>query len=77
MLAAAQVRAVRKLMGWTQRDLAARLSVSPSTIAFIENNQKRHSRDIADRFWHVIEQAGIEFSDGDLVLKTPLPENEL
>jgi transcriptional regulator with XRE-family HTH domain len=69
MLSASQVIAIRKLMKWTQRDLAQRIGVSASTVAFIEM-KRRAARDTADRLWQVIDQAGIKWAEnGDPFLK--------
>lgn len=64
-ISAAQCRAARGLLGWSQEDLAGEAGLSTSTIATFETGRRtpydRTLNDIRETF----EIAGIEFGTGD------------
>jgi transcriptional regulator with XRE-family HTH domain len=67
MISGAQIRAARNLMGWTARDLSQRAVVSVSTVNLIENAKGLPSttREQVAAVRAALEEAGIEFLDGD------------
>ena len=66
-VSAAQIRAGRALLEWSQSDLAQRSGVSLSTIRRMEAREGLVRR-ITDNVWKVqaaLESAGVEFINGD------------
>jgi transcriptional regulator with XRE-family HTH domain len=64
-MSAAQCRAARGLVGWSQEDLAMASRVSPATIATFETGKRSpYDRTLAD-IQRALESAGVEFTNGD------------
>lgn len=59
---AAQIRAARALLGWSQTDLAARAGVSRRTLTSIESGDERVSPESIEALQAVLEGAGLEFT---------------
>ena len=64
IITAAQFKAARQLLGWSQSELAGQVGVSKTTISYVENDYPRHS--IASRIamGAALEDAGVEFTNG-------------
>ena len=62
-LLAAQVRAARGLLGWSQAELAAHIKVSRSTIADLESNKRRPHEATMFVLLSELAGAGINFTD--------------
>jgi transcriptional regulator with XRE-family HTH domain len=60
-----QWRAARALIGWSQGDLARQLGVSVLTIKRLEAGGRNVSDDMRKRAREALENAGIEFTNGD------------
>ena len=60
----AQVKAARKLLGWTQDQLAGKAGVSATTIARFEAAKRRPSVLVVSTIRHTLEAAGVEFTNG-------------
>jgi transcriptional regulator with XRE-family HTH domain len=67
MISGAQIRAARRLLGWTTRELARRATVSVSTVQLIENagGSPNASREALAAVQNTLEAEGIEFLVGD------------
>jgi DNA-binding XRE family transcriptional regulator len=65
MTTPAQIRAARALLDWTQADLAAKAGISPTSINTIEREKGDPKLSTLNAIRHALEQAGIEFQDGD------------
>ena len=59
-----QVKAARRLLRWTQDQLAVEVRVSPATIGHFESGRRQPSALIVIVIRRVLEAAGIEFSNG-------------
>jgi ribosome-binding protein aMBF1 (putative translation factor) len=65
VISAAQCRAARALLAWSQNDLAQRSKVSEKTIADFERGARvPYERTIRDMM-AAFEAAGVEFTNGD------------
>ena len=66
-LSAAQVRAARGLLGWSQERLAQAAGVGIQTVIGLESGGRRPRQRTADAIRSALEQAGVEFiaQDGD------------
>ncbi|WP_349262499.1 helix-turn-helix transcriptional regulator [Geminicoccus sp.] len=65
MLTAAQCRAARGLLDWTQEELAARAGVSRSTVRGFENGQHELHRASAAVMRAALEGAGVVLIEAD------------
>lgn len=61
LITAAQCRAARALLNWSQEDLAAKCSVSRASIADFENNQRWPAFHNLNAIADCLNQAGIQF----------------
>ena len=60
-LTPAQARAARALLGWSQRDFAARAGVAEPTVTQFERGARNPSRAVAWAMRTAFEAGGIEF----------------
>jgi transcriptional regulator with XRE-family HTH domain len=60
-LTGAQVREARALLGWSQDELAGRVGVSATTIAYFENDRRRPLVGRVSAMRQTLETAGVEF----------------
>lgn len=60
-LTAAQVRAARALLGWSQVELATRASVAVPTVTQFERGNRMPTRAVAAAIRSALEVAGVEF----------------
>jgi transcriptional regulator with XRE-family HTH domain len=63
MITAAQCRAARGLLGWTQLDLAKFAGIGVVTVHQFESNASQPRRATADVVRRAFEAAGLEFID--------------
>jgi transcriptional regulator with XRE-family HTH domain len=61
-----QVRAARKLLGWSQTKLAMEANMSPKTIGRVEARQQPSFERTLRRLQRALEAAGVEFTGGQL-----------
>jgi transcriptional regulator with XRE-family HTH domain len=64
-ITAAQVRLGRRLLGWSQGNLARRIGVSKTSFAAFERGAQPSSAFDIVRVQHSLETAGVEFIDYD------------
>jgi transcriptional regulator with XRE-family HTH domain len=64
MITGEQVRAARKLLGWSQMALALEAHVEQSTVTNFETGKSRPSVLIVSTIKRILEAAGVEFTDG-------------
>jgi transcriptional regulator with XRE-family HTH domain len=57
-----QVKLARKLLGWTQGDLASRAGLSETTVAVFEAGNRRPMKWVIEAIRANLEKAGIEFT---------------
>jgi transcriptional regulator with XRE-family HTH domain len=69
MIAGSQVKAARKLLGWTQKHCARKAGVSLETLVHMEGGLKALSR-TKEAIQSALEAAGIEFMSGAQVRLT-------
>jgi transcriptional regulator with XRE-family HTH domain len=62
---AAQIRAARELLGWSQADLAVKLRVRTSAIAKFEQGGPRPRMLALSAMKFALEAAGVKFSEGE------------
>lgn len=62
MIAGEQIKAARKLLGWTRSRLAARSGVSEGTVKTFEGGKRPRER-LVLKIRRALEHAGIEFTD--------------
>ena len=67
-ISAAQMRAGRALLGWSQADLAKRANVGPSTVADFERGQRTPIANTAAAMKSALEEAGITFQPGGAIV---------
>jgi transcriptional regulator with XRE-family HTH domain len=67
-VSAAQVRAARALLAWSQKDLATRASVGSSTVADFERGQRTPVANNIAAIRKALEDAGIGFRSGGAVV---------
>ena len=65
MITGEQVRRARKLLGWSQEDLAGQLGVSDTTIALFERRHHKSTTLNLRELRLVLESVGIEFSESE------------
>jgi transcriptional regulator with XRE-family HTH domain len=63
-ISAAQLRAARGLLGWSQSDLAESAKVGRATIADFETGKRVPYERTLDELPSALEAAGIEFTNG-------------
>jgi transcriptional regulator with XRE-family HTH domain len=61
MVNAAQIRAARALLGWSQEELCRRAKIVRRTLTAIENGERDVQPATLARVVHTLERAGIEF----------------
>ena len=64
-ISSAQCRAARGLLNWTQGELAAKVGVAVKTIRDFETGRRKPHGLSRAAIKQALEQAGIEFLDGD------------
>ena len=64
-LTAAQLRAARALLGWSQGELGAAAKVATKTIADFEREARVPYERTMDALQRALEAAGVEFTNGD------------
>ena len=67
MITADQIKSARKLLGWSQMALSLEANVHQSTIAGFETGKIRPSVPSVATIKGVLERAGVEFPEGELV----------
>jgi DNA-binding XRE family transcriptional regulator len=72
MITSEQVKAARKLLGWSQMTLSMEADVSIPTLVGFERGQKVTRGATVSRIQKTFESAGIIFPDGEPV-RAPLP----
>ena len=65
MITAAQVRAARALLNWTQDELAQRSNVAARSIRNVENEDRRSYPQTVDSLRAAFESAGVVFLEVD------------
>jgi transcriptional regulator with XRE-family HTH domain len=65
MITGDQVKAARKLLGWSQLALALEASVTQGTIANFETGKSRLSVLSVSTIKRALEAAGVEFPEGE------------
>lgn len=60
-LTAAQCRAARALLDWSQQDLAVRCKLSGASVAHFERGTRNLHQNHIDLIRSVLEEAGVEF----------------
>jgi len=61
----AQLRAARALVGWSREDLAAATGTTVRTLARLEANETQPRVSTLSRIRSALENAGVEFTNGD------------
>jgi transcriptional regulator with XRE-family HTH domain len=64
-MSAAQLRAARGLLGWSQTDLAKNAKVGRATIADFESEKRQPYSRTLDDLRKALEDQGVEFTNGD------------
>ena len=64
IITAAQSKAARQLLGWSQSELAGQVGVSKTTISYMENDYPRRSFASHIAILAALEDAGVEFTNG-------------
>jgi transcriptional regulator with XRE-family HTH domain len=65
VVSAAQLRAARGLLGWSQTDLAKNAKVGRATIADFESGKREPYPRTLDDLRTALEDHGVEFTHGD------------
>jgi ribosome-binding protein aMBF1 (putative translation factor) len=65
MITGEQVKAARKLLGWSQMTLALEARVDPTTVAKFERGESRPSVVSGSTIKRTFECAGVEFPEGE------------
>jgi transcriptional regulator with XRE-family HTH domain len=60
-----QVKAARKLLGWSQARLASEAGVDQTTVMTFETGKKRPSALTISLIKRAVEGAGVEFTNGE------------
>ncbi|AWM85506.1 helix-turn-helix transcriptional regulator [Microvirga sp. 17 mud 1-3] len=61
MVNAAQVRAARALLNWSQDDLASRANVSTRTLNYLEKGMRHPQKQTLKHIERAFAEAGVEF----------------
>jgi transcriptional regulator with XRE-family HTH domain len=64
-ISAAQLRAARGLLGWSQTDLAKNAKVGRATIADFESGKREPYSRTLDDLRAALEDEGVEFTNGE------------
>ena len=64
-ISAAQLRAARGLLGWSQTDLAKNAKVGRATIADFESGKREPYSRTLDDLRTALEDEGVEFTNGE------------
>jgi transcriptional regulator with XRE-family HTH domain len=64
-ISAAQLRAARGLLGWSQSDLAEAAKIGRATIADFESGKRDPYARTLDELRSALEAAGVEFTNGE------------
>jgi DNA-binding XRE family transcriptional regulator len=59
-----QLIAARKLLGWSQMDLARKAGVSETTIGYFERDTRRPQLPYVSAMKRALEDGGVEFTEG-------------
>jgi len=74
MITREQIKAARKLLGWSQMTLALESGLATTTIGSIETGRKSASETTFSIIRDTFEKAGVEFLEGELArLKSARP----
>jgi transcriptional regulator with XRE-family HTH domain len=65
MITGEQVKAARKLLGWSQEALAFESGLNQSTVAHFETGKSRPSVLSVTTVQRALEAAGVEFTNGE------------
>jgi transcriptional regulator with XRE-family HTH domain len=65
MITGEQVKAARKLIGWSLLRLANEADADLSTLFNLEREQKQPRPETIGKFQRVLEAAGVEFPEGE------------
>jgi transcriptional regulator with XRE-family HTH domain len=65
MITGEQVKAARKLLGWSQMTLSLEADVEQSTITKFERGETRAEGRTVSAIQRALEAAGVEFTDGE------------
>jgi transcriptional regulator with XRE-family HTH domain len=71
MITAEQLKAARKLLGWSQLALSLEASVAQKTVVGFETGKMRLSAAALSKILETLEGAGVGFSDGELIPQLP------
>jgi transcriptional regulator with XRE-family HTH domain len=75
MITGEQVKAARKLLGWSQMTLALEANVEQSTIAKFERGESRAGERTVSAIRRALEAAGVEFPGGEPPRLAARPED--
>jgi transcriptional regulator with XRE-family HTH domain len=64
-ISAAQAKQARRLLGWSQLELSIEARVDPSTVGKFERGTTRPGPRITSSIRRALEDAGIEFTNGE------------
>jgi ribosome-binding protein aMBF1 (putative translation factor) len=64
-----QIKAARKLLGWSQAELAKRVHVAAGTIGAIESGQSQSTDQILTAVKRALEVAGVEITPWSVRLR--------
>jgi transcriptional regulator with XRE-family HTH domain len=65
MITGEQIKAARKLLGWSQMTLALEASIEQSTVAKFERGETRAEGRTVSAIQTALESAGIAFTNGE------------
>ena len=60
-----QVKAARRLLGWSQDKLAGHAGVSATSVLIAEKERKEATHGLLRAIVAALEEAGVEFPDGE------------
>jgi transcriptional regulator with XRE-family HTH domain len=72
-----QLIAARKLLGWSQMDLACKAGVSQTTIGAFERDARRPQLPYVSALKSALEDGGVEFTEGRAGVRLAWPRNAL
>jgi transcriptional regulator with XRE-family HTH domain len=64
MITGEQVKAARKLLGWSQLDLALRAQIPESSLSAFEQSGRLPAEARLEAIKQTLEAAGVEFAEG-------------